>query len=80
MSSLNFCIDGELLLEHVYVMQFRLSWDSVVSEAAEDIYFYNGYVTNHTMFRDLLSHQTGISSYDATWVFDPFQNRSDIVE
>lgn len=59
-----------------------LTWDSVVGWASPDdpVYFYDGYVTNHTMFRDLQSHQTSIPRHDAIWTLEGYGSRDEFTQ
>ena len=44
-----------------------------------DFYFYDGYRSNNTNFKDLTSHRTGIPRNDGMWGFGAL-SRDDIIQ
>ena len=70
--------DGTNMYIAIYISS--VNWDTRVVDVIEDFYMYDGYRRNHTTFRDLVAHKTGIPRHDYTWIFGEFSREQVVTE
>lgn len=55
------------------VEEGKLEWDQPIRNRVPQLEFYNNELNNNVTIRDMLSHRTGISRHDATWIRTDFR-------